>query len=51
MKRLVFTCIVTGIDDIGDDPQQFVNMALQCGDRHQDFFMYPWGEIKVEETE
>ncbi|KPI24605.1 hypothetical protein OV320_7810 [Actinobacteria bacterium OV320] len=52
MKRLTFQCTISSVDDLEwRTPEQFVNMALIHGDKHQDFFMYPSGEIKVEEYE
>lgn len=52
MKRLTFQCTISSVDDLGwRTPEQFVNMALTHGDKHQDFYSWVSGEIKVEEYE
>ena len=48
MKRYTFTCVLSHGDDV-DDPKRYVNMALTYGDKHQDYVLYPQGEIQVEE--
>lgn len=55
MKRLTFECVVSGVEDVDDNPdalRRFVDhIALTYGDNHHEFFSYSVGEIKVEEYE
>jgi hypothetical protein len=51
MYRLTFQCTISSVEDIGKDPTHFANLALTHGDRHQDFFSWVAGEVKVEEYE
>lgn len=49
MKRLVFTCVLTGIPDMPtSEHEEFVRKALMAGDRHQNYFLYSRGEIEEE---
>lgn len=50
MKRYTFTCVLSHGDDV-DNPERYVNMALTCGDKHQDFVLHVTGEIQVEDME
>lgn len=51
MKRLTFTCVLEGDWEGRDDTGRFVRMALTYGDKHQDFTLYPKGDIQVEDME
>jgi hypothetical protein len=48
VKRYTFTCVLSYGDEV-DDPEQYVNQALMYGDKHQDYFMWVQGDIKVED--
>lgn len=51
MKRYTFTCILSHAPDDVEDVRRYVLMALTYGDKHQDFVLYPQGEIQEEEME
>lgn len=49
-KKYTFTCVLSYGEDV-DDPVRYVRMALTRGDKHQDYVLYPTGEIKAEDME
>ncbi|MFD0407324.1 MULTISPECIES: hypothetical protein [Kitasatospora] len=49
MKSYRFTCVLSDVEDLGSDPERFINLALRYGDKHQDYFLACVGDIAEED--